>query len=456
MQTIESAKDLSRITKNAKISETMTATRRKRMEQQCRVFEIKVIKGKLSSEKREHLHRLFLEGKWLWNHTLAQEDVFRANRCPKSVNVITHLGNIEERTLYVLGSQMKQDIVDSVKTAIKGLATIKKNGEKVGRIRFRKFCNSIPLRQYGITYRIDFENNTISIQELTKPIKVRGLSQIPEGVDIANARLVRKPSGLYFHITTYSEKETREYTGLIGALDFGIRKNFTFNDGRSIDITVSESRKLKSDQRKMNRLYSKNGKTSNHNKRVKQICRDYEKINNRKTALTNQFVHEILETYDLFAIQDDSISAWQMRRFIKRSVQYSAMGRVKAKLKASPRTIVVPYSFPSTQRCPICGRDTKHPVYKHDYNCAYCGYHHASRDQKSANMILMEALKQNVCVERTAKSPAQAMASIGADTAVSVDCKLLPIDWNFDNQENRKPEAFVSGSSRNRRSIFLA
>jgi len=392
---------------------------------------IKVAKSKLSRDKEEHIKRLFLEGKWLWNYTLAQKDVFKANRCPESVIVVTKQGELSERVLTTLGSQIKQDIVDSLKSTIKSLATKKLHGRKVGRIRFQKYCNSIPLRQYGKTYRIDFTNNSISIQGLKKPIKVKGLSQIPKGADIANARLVRKPSGLYFHITTYSEKETHEETGMVGALDFGIKRNFTFNNGRMVDISVPESRKLKSDQRKMNKLYVKNGKTGNHYRRVAQIRRDYEKIRNRRTALANQVVHEILETYDIFAIQDDRISAWQKRCFKKGSIQHSAMGRVKAKLKASPQTIVIPPSFPSTQRCPICGRDTTHPVEKRDYDCAYCGYHHASRDQKSANMILMEALKQNVCVERTAKSPAQATATIAMDAAVSTDCKLLPIDWPF-------------------------
>ena len=445
MQTEDFTRELIRKSKNSKISETIMATRIKREKQRCRVYEIKVVKGKLSHEKEEHIKRLFLEGKWLWNHTLAQKDVFNAERCPKSVYVITKQGEIAERTLFALGSQMKQDIVDSLKTAIKGLATTKENGGKIGRIKFRRFCNSIPLRQYGITYRIDCMNNTITIQGLQKPIKVRGLSQIPESADIANARIVRKPSGLYFHITTYSEKEEREQTGLVGAFDFGIKKTLTFSDGRSVDTKIPKSNKLKSDQRKMNRLYSKNGNTRNHQKRVEQIRKDYERLRNQKFEKANQVVHEILVKYDLFALQDDNISNWNKRRFLGESVQNSAMGRVKAKLKASPRTIVVSQSFPSTQRCPICGRDTKHPLSKRDYDCAYCGYHHASRDQKSAIMILNEAMKQNVCVERTAKNPAQATVSIGAEAAVSGNCMPLPLGWQLFQPEKQETRSSIFG-----------
>ena len=99
--------------KNAKIRETNKATREKREGQQCRVFEAKAVKGKLSHEKEEHIARLFLEGKWLWNDTVSQADVFAADRGPKSVIVRTPGGD-EERPLTALGSQMKQDIVDRV------------------------------------------------------------------------------------------------------------------------------------------------------------------------------------------------------------------------------------------------------------------------------------------------------------------------------------------------------
>ena len=448
---VESKTEENRIQKNNRIRKTMNATKNTRKNQRCRVYEVKITVNKLSCEKKAHINRLFLEGKWLWNYTLGQKDVFSAERCPKSVLVNT-IGGFADRGLYALGSQMKQDIVDSVKTATKILATSKKKGEKVGRIKFRKFCNSIPLRQYGVTYRIDFVENTISIQGLNKPLKVRGLAQIPQDVDIANARLVRKSSGLYFHITTYSKEEKRELTGLIGSLDFGIKKSVTFNSGRIVDIRVSYSDKLKADQRKMNRLYHRNGKTKNHMKRVKRIQNDYEKLRNKGRDEANKLVHEILASYDVFAIQDDKFFTWR-KGDRGRIIQQSAIGRVKAKLKDSSQTIVVPHSFPSTQRCPVCGKDTYHLLSKRDYDCSFCGYHHASRDQKSAIMILMEALKQNVCAERTAKSPAQATASIDADASASFAYKLSPIEEYY---FLGKQEAHLLGSSRNRCSILCS
>ena len=66
---------------------------------------------------------------------------------------------------------------------------------------------------------------------------------------------------------------------------------------------------------------------------------------------------------------------------------------------------VVARSYPSTQICPKCGKLTKHPLNKRDYDCKYCGWHHNSRDQKSAQMILERAEYEiQVSLEQRAKS----------------------------------------------------
>jgi len=121
------------MTKNEAIRKTMMETKARREEMTPRVYIVKILKGKLSHEKEEHLNRLFLEGKWVWNHTLSEGDVFHADRDIKSVIVKTPSGE-EPRLLLALGSQMKQDIVDSVGSAIKSLSSKKKAGEQEAQV----------------------------------------------------------------------------------------------------------------------------------------------------------------------------------------------------------------------------------------------------------------------------------------------------------------------------------
>ena len=117
----------------------------------------------------------------------------------------------------------------------------------------------------------------------------------------------------------------------------------------------------------------------------------------------------MLKNYDFIAIQDEMIAGWHHGIFGKQ-VQHSAMGFIKAKLKTSSKVHVVPRSFPSTQKCPVCGKNTKHKLSERSYHCAHCGYEHPSRDVKAAAMILSEAL-YNVSPEQRAKSPVEARPS---------------------------------------------
>lgn len=397
--------------KNTVIKNTIASTRERHTNMVCRVFEVKIISGKLSKTKKSLLDQYFLEGKWLRNSELAKGDIASLDRKAKTARV--KVGDIfEERPLNILGSQIKQDIVDSIKSEIKGLSTKKSKGQKVGKLKFKSFCNSIPLRQYGTTYNINFKNNTVTIQNMSKyPLKVRGLKQIPKDAEIANARLVRKPSGYYIHITTFSTPECIS-TGAMCGVDFGIGTNMTFNNGEKVNIEVPETKGVILASRRVNKAFKRNGgnKSKNHHKRTKKLRRAYEHQTNIKHDKANKIVSRILNENDLVAIQNELIAAWHHGIFGKQ-VQHSAMGYIKAKLKTNSKTIVIPSSFPSTQNCPICGKNTKHPLSKRSFECSHCGYTHPDRDIKAANMILIEALEiasnDIVSMERRTKSPAE-------------------------------------------------
>ena len=87
--------------------------------------------------------------------------------------------------------------------------TKKEKGEKVGRLKFKSVCNCIPLRQYNTTYRIDFIRRLVRIQNISKYFTVHGLEQIPPETEITKAKLLRKASGFYLHVTCFVPKEQR-------------------------------------------------------------------------------------------------------------------------------------------------------------------------------------------------------------------------------------------------------
>ena len=397
--------------KNKKIKETLRATRERHSRMDCKVFEVKVVKSSMSKTQKEQVNQLFREAKWFKNDIVSSDDIFSYNDKVKEVNVKVD-DVFETKQLEILSSGIKQAILDSVKSNIKALSTNKKRGRKVGKLTFKSVCNSIPLKQFGNTYDIYFDKNRIRVQGIKKHFYVKGLKQIKPEYDICNATFIRRASGLYFHITCFVPKQEIKQTGEVIGLDFGIAHNITYSDGTTYDCNLPIDKKIKLAQKRLNKAYSKNiklgmsrseaKKTQNHFKRKDKVSIAYEKLSNKKNDSAYKEIHRLKENYDFIAIQDELIKAWHSGLFGKQ-VQMSNMGFIKAALKKNAKTYVVETSYPSTQICPECGCLTKHPLEKRDYDCPHCGYHHNSRDQKSAQSILDEAIRQ-VSLERRAQS----------------------------------------------------
>ena len=178
--------------KNQRIGMTRRETKRRHSNMTCRTFEIKAVSNKMNREQKESVNGIFREAKWIRNALINDmhclEDNFK--KVPVKVG-----DEIEMRELKYIGSQMKQSMVKSVHSELKALHTKKEKGEKVGALKFKSYCNSVNLKQYGITYSIDFAHNRIKIQGIKKSLYVRGLKQIPADAEFANAKLVRKADG---------------------------------------------------------------------------------------------------------------------------------------------------------------------------------------------------------------------------------------------------------------------
>lgn len=225
--------------KNHKIRENGNATRERHSHMNCRVLCVKIQENRLSKAKLEKIIRCFLEGKWLYNAALSSPEDFPRSGI-KTVQVKTK-DSFEEREIKCLSSQMKQDVVDSVKTNVINLSKAKKRGLKVGRLQYKKECKEINLKQFGNTYKIK-SHNKISIQNIGVLV-VNGLEQIDlDEVEFANAKLIKKPSGFYIHLTVYTKKQPQPKTSKeVLGLDMGIKDQLTFSNGVKVNFYLEEN-----------------------------------------------------------------------------------------------------------------------------------------------------------------------------------------------------------------------
>lgn len=373
--------------RNRKIRENGKATRERHSKMDCRVFSVKIQENRLSHAKFEKIFRCFLEGKWLYNAVVAAENLFLEDTSSVQVKVND---SFETREINTLSAQMKQSVVDSAKQAVFNLSRAKKKGLKVGRLQFKKECNEINLKQFGTTYSIKGKNK-IHIQRIGVVV-VNGLEQLNlDEVEFANAKLVKKPSGFYIHITVYSKKQPQSNTEKeVLGVDMGIKNQLTFSNGVKVNFYLEESEQLKGLMRKLSRQHKGSNQYKQTLTRIKRI---YEHQSNKKKDVTNKLNYVLKQNY-VICSQDELLNSWERTKSKHKfsfgsKIQHGILGRVKGKLKKNANNVMLESSVPTTQTCPECGCLTKHSLDKRIYHCNHCGFENQDRDIHSASMMVL-------------------------------------------------------------------
>ncbi len=292
----------------------------------------------LSKKECEILNRLFLEAKWLRNYVIA--DI--PNRLNSDTWKLTEVevkvkDKFEKREIIQLSSQMRQGAIDRIGEDLSNLHKAKGKGIQVGALHFKTEVNSIQLKQYDNTYRIDFESNRVFLQGIKKKFRVLGLHQISENGELAKGELIKKPSGYYLYVTVFLNEKPTEIKTKKGkirkkqilhfnkplGIDFGIKNQLTFSNSIKVNYEVSESKRLKILQR---RLAKQKKGSSNFRKTVKKIQEQYEYLFNIKKDIQNR-VFAFVESYDKVYMQDENIKGWHAGLFGKQ-IQHTGIGGV--------------------------------------------------------------------------------------------------------------------------------
>jgi len=401
------------MTKAEKIKNTLKETKERRKNQVCRSYLVKVDMSHLSRQKLEQLNRLFLEAKWFYNYAIAN-DPFELDH--KISSVAVKVGEkFEERELSIISSQIKQEILHDIRSSIINLSRKKANGYKIGRLKFKSYIRSIPLKQFENTYKI-LDGKYVKIQNIKGKIRVNGLKQIPEYTEMANARLICKHGDYFLRIVTYTSKsdlaeEDRKKgraapvdNSAIG-LDFGIRQQMTFSNRVSIEYDIQLTKRLKKLYQQLSRAQKS---SKNRQKIILKIQKEYERICSRKADIRNKIVSYLKHNYQIICYQEDSLKAWQ--RVYGKKVMDTAIGEIMSALEERTHTpVAVDRLFLSTKRCSVCGNIKDMQLSDRVYICEKCGSV-MDRDHNAAVNILYEGLSR-VPAERRELKPVETLAS---------------------------------------------
>ena len=214
----------------------LTSERRAAMK--IMVLSFNLSNNKLSQVDKFYLKLLFLEAKYYYNYLLYLSkltitddfgnmiypyNLFKFDTKIDNIQVYNSSFNLfEPYELTILSSQMRQKILDKLLDNIKALSEKKKNGFKVGELKYKSYLN-VPLKQFNNSYYLDDDFKYLSLQgnvkkhfklvpnkALNKFSKELGFDNLSlkelidnDIIEMANAEVIRKNNRYKFNLTVY-------------------------------------------------------------------------------------------------------------------------------------------------------------------------------------------------------------------------------------------------------------
>jgi len=294
---------------------------------------------------------------------------------------------------------------------LKGLSRLKKNGKKVGRLRFkgRFWFKTINYNQSG--YKLLKTEKRYDRLKLSRigEIKIRCHRKFEGNIkQITIKRAVNKWFAILITDEKYILKRGRKKLGI----DMGVINFLTDSEGRSVENPLflkSSLDRLAKTQRELSR---KRKGSKNRMKARMRVAKIYEKINNQRDDFLHKTTTMLVSECQSISLEKLNIKSMLSSSYNGRNIQDSSWFRfvsmLKLKAESAGVSIIEVDAKNTTKKCSRCGHLNKMPLWKRQFVCG-CGLE-IDRDYNSAKNILAlgqgfvetqsELMKQEAIPER--------------------------------------------------------
>jgi len=283
---------------------------------------------------------------------------------------------------------------------LRALAQLKKNGKKVGSLRFKGkgWFRSITYNQSG--FKIELTGKRCQTLHLSKVGKIQIRMHRNIKGKIKQITIKKTPSNKWFgYVAIESNKKDIEKKPIETAvgIDVGIN-NFTMDSNETYTqhpfFLKKSLKKLTKEDRNLSRTKKKS------NNRIKQRiirARTFEKVTNQRDNFLHQLSRRYVNAYDCIAVEDLDMQglvriSYNSRNMLDASwnrliqyMSYKAWNAGKTLVKVEPRG--------TTQKCSGCGKIVKKALWIRTHKCPYCNLE-IDRDYNSAKNILQLGLQK--------------------------------------------------------------
>jgi len=340
--------------------------------------------------------------RWLYNRLLKNLNDAKAEgvklKTYDTQNMIPSL-KLENPKLNGVYSKVLQMVNYTLWSNIKGLAASKKNGRKIGHIRFKGYgwYNTLNYNQSG--FKIDQDHSLLHLSKIGD-MRIKLYRKI-EGC--IKAVIIKREGKKWFAIVQADQEpqplpETDEAIGL----DVGLTSFAVDSEGNNIEnprYAEHAAHKLAKLQRRLARAE----KGSNNRRSIQdKVAKLHKRINCQRDDFLHKLSRMYVNNFDIICVEDLDVkglkekghntgmhrsihdASWAKFAFM---LSYKAQSAGRKLIKIDPRN--------TTQRCSVCGSIVKKDLSVRVHECPYCGFS-CDRDYNAARNILIAGMEQPV------------------------------------------------------------
>ena len=246
--------------------------------------------------------------RWLYNRLLEQINNARKNNVKitqRDTQALIVKLKKEEPEFQKVYAKVLQMVNYQLWSNIRGLSQLKKNGKKIGKLRYKKKGRWKTLNYNQSGFSIDTKNNRISLSKIGS-IKAK----IHRKIDgkVKGVIVKRYPSGKWYAIVQVEVKlEKLPETGRTVGIDMGIKYFLTDSDGRQIENPKFYEKTLSRIKGLHKNLSRKQKDSKNREKARKKLAKAYEKLNNQRRDFLHKLSRYYVNNYDLIKVESLNI-----------------------------------------------------------------------------------------------------------------------------------------------------
>ncbi len=341
--------------------------------------------------------------RWLYNKLL--EEVNKAGKESRKITrkdtqaLIVKLKQ-EKPELRNVYSKVLQMVNYQLWANIKALSQLKKNGKKVGWLRY-KTGNSFKTMNFNQSgFKIDFERKRLVLSKVSEiPIKLhRPIDGRIKGVIVKRTRTGRWFAIVQAEINKEPLPETERAVGIdVGVFHFCVDSDgLAFENPKFIDRTLEKIRKAQKE-------LSRKQKNSRMRERARlKLAKLHEKLNNQRMDFLHKLSRYYVNSYDIICVEDLDVKdivengkSPTLNRHIQDSSWSKFISLLAFKAERAGRRVVRVKPMNTSKRCSNCGyiiRDLR--LSDRLFVCPKCGWE-ADRDYNASLNILDVGLGQS-------------------------------------------------------------